>query len=49
MAKFSQFAGNQVNIGLNIPLNATSNRLVIVAVDETGNVVDSTPVTFEPC
>ncbi len=47
--KFSQFKGNQVNIGLNIPLNATSNRLVIVAVDATGQVIDSTPVTFEAC
>jgi len=47
--KVSQFSGNQVNVGLNIPLNATSNRLVIVAVDASGNVIDPTPVNFEPC
>lgn len=46
--KFAQFAGNQVNLGLNIPLNQ-SNRVVVVAVDARGLVVDSTPVTFEPC
>jgi hypothetical protein len=46
--KYSQFPGSQVNTALEIPL-VEFNRIVVVAVDSAGNVLDSAPMTAQPC